>query len=108
MLVVKKKESDAVFKRFTNGCVRVVNRWLPDAFLFAIILTIITFIGSLLATKMSVIEVLSAWGDQKSGLLGPAELFHADGPSAGFRFCHGIRPPLQEGAARCGRSVPQQ
>ena len=26
MLVVKKKESDAVFKRFTNGCVRVVNR----------------------------------------------------------------------------------
>ena len=70
MLVVKKKESDAVFKRFTNGCVRVVNRWLPDAFLFAIILTIITFIGSLLATKMSVIEVLSAWGDQKSGFWG--------------------------------------
>ena len=70
MLVVKKKEIDAVFKRFTNGCVRVVNRWLPDAFLFAIILTIITFIGSLLATKMSVIEVLSAWGDQKSGFWG--------------------------------------
>ncbi|MBS1336702.1 MAG: short-chain fatty acid transporter, partial [Oscillospiraceae bacterium] len=59
-----------MFKRFTNGCVRVVNRWLPDAFLFAIILTIITFIGSLLATKMSVIEVLSAWGDQKSGFWG--------------------------------------
>ena len=59
-----------MFKKFTNGCVRVVNRWLPDAFLFAIILTIITFIGSLLATKMSVIEVLSAWGDQKSGFWG--------------------------------------
>ena len=25
-----------MFKKFTNGCVRVVNRWLPDAFLFAI------------------------------------------------------------------------
>ena len=23
--------------KFTNGCVRVVNRWLPDAFLFAVI-----------------------------------------------------------------------
>ncbi len=28
-----------MFKRFTNACVRVVNRWLPDAFLFAVILT---------------------------------------------------------------------
>lgn len=27
-----------MFKRFTNGCVQVVNRWLPDPFLFAIIL----------------------------------------------------------------------
>ena len=34
-----------MFKKFTNGCVRVVNRWLPDAFLFAIILTIVTFVG---------------------------------------------------------------
>lgn len=25
-----------MFKRFTNGCVQVVNRWLPDPFLFAI------------------------------------------------------------------------
>ena len=32
-----------MFKKFTNGCVRVVNRWLPDPFLFAIILTIVVF-----------------------------------------------------------------
>ena len=31
----------SVFKKFTNGCVRVVNRWLPDPFLFAVILSII-------------------------------------------------------------------
>ena len=35
-----------MFKKFTNGCVRVVNRWLPDAFLFAAILTIVVFIGA--------------------------------------------------------------
>ena len=51
-----------MFKKFTNGCVRVVNRWLPDAFLFAIILTIITFIGSMLATGMGPIKVVAAWG----------------------------------------------
>ena len=38
-----------MFKKIVNGCVRVVNRWLPDAFLFAVILTIVVFIGSMLA-----------------------------------------------------------
>ena len=33
-----------MFKRFTNGCVSLVNRWLPDPFLFAIILTIVVYI----------------------------------------------------------------
>ncbi len=51
-----------MFKKFTNGCVRVVNRWLPDAFLFAIILTIVVFIGSMLATGMGPIKVVAAWG----------------------------------------------
>ena len=35
-----------MFKRLTNGCVQVVNRWLPDPFLFAIILTIVVFIAA--------------------------------------------------------------
>ena len=43
-----------MFKKFTNGCVRVVNRWLPDAFLFAVILTIVVFIGALAATGLPV------------------------------------------------------
>ena len=42
-----------MFKKFTNGCVRVVNRWLPDAFLFAVILTIVTFVGSMIWTKQT-------------------------------------------------------
>lgn len=51
-----------MFKKFTNGCVRVVNRWLPDPFLFAIILTIVTFIGSMIGTKQGPIELVNAWG----------------------------------------------
>ena len=60
-----------MFKKFTNACVRVVNRWLPDAFLFAIILTIVVFIGALIATKLPVISfdgstsILDAWGNGK-------------------------------------------
>ena len=52
-----------MFKKFTNACVRVVNRWLPDPFLFAIILTIIVFIGGMLGTKQGPIQMLSAWGN---------------------------------------------
>ncbi len=51
-----------MFKKFTNGCVRLVNRWLPDAFLFAIILTFITFFGSMIGTKQTPIELVKAWG----------------------------------------------
>ena len=48
-----------------------MNRWLPDAFLFAIILTIITYIGVLLATDLGPIEAVEAWGNSKGfwGLL---------------------------------------
>ena len=60
-----------MFKKFTNGCVRVVNRWLPDAFLFAIILSIIVFIGSMCATKMGPLQVLNAWGDQWTNMIQP-------------------------------------
>ena len=51
-----------MFKKFTNGCVRVVNRWLPDAFLFAVILTIVVYIAAMLATGLGPIKILNAWG----------------------------------------------
>ena len=60
-----------MFKKFTNACVRVVNRWLPDAFLFAVILTIVVFLGAMLATGMGPVAMLNAWGNDKGfwGLL---------------------------------------
>ena len=53
-----------MFKRFTNGCVRVVNRWLPDPFLFAIILTIVVFIVAMIGTQQGPISLIWAWGGQ--------------------------------------------
>ena len=58
-----------MFKKFTNGCVRVVNRWLPDPFLFAIILTIVVFVASMIGTKQSPIALVDSWGNS-SGFWG--------------------------------------
>ena len=51
-----------MFKKFTNGCVNVVNRWLPDPFLFAIILSIVVYVAAMFATGMGPIQILSEWG----------------------------------------------
>ncbi|MEG2138282.1 MAG: short-chain fatty acid transporter, partial [Oscillospiraceae bacterium] len=61
-----------MFKKFTNGCVRVVNRWLPDPFLFAVILTVIVFIAAMIGTQQGPIAMVNAWGNDKGfwGLLG--------------------------------------
>ena len=58
-----------MFKKFTNGCVRVVNRWLPDPFLFAIILTIVVFVASMIGTQQSPIALVNSWGNS-SGFWG--------------------------------------
>ena len=51
-----------MFKKFTNGCVHVMSRYLPDPFLFAIILSIVVFLAAMGATSMGPIEILNAWG----------------------------------------------
>ncbi len=59
-----------MFKKFTNGCVRVMNRWLPDPFLFAIILTIVVFVAAMIGTQMNPIQMIWAWGGQGDVKLG--------------------------------------
>ena len=51
-----------MFKRLTQASVRLVERWLPDAFIFAIILTIITFVLSMITTGQGPIELINHWG----------------------------------------------
>ncbi|WP_312698930.1 short-chain fatty acid transporter [Sedimentibacter sp.] len=60
-----------MFKKFTNGCVYVMNKYLPDAFIFAIVLTIITFIGGVTLTGQSPFQMLLHWAGPKGffGLL---------------------------------------
>ena len=58
-----------MFKKFTNGCVKLVQRFLPDAFVFCIILTIVVFIAAMPVAGMNPIEVANAWGSSVWGLL---------------------------------------
>ncbi|PID82181.1 MAG: short-chain fatty acid transporter [Clostridiales bacterium] len=52
-----------MFKRFTKGCVSMVERYLPDPFLFATILTIIVFISGIIFTGQSAIAMIGHWSD---------------------------------------------
>lgn len=58
-----------MFKKFTNSCVKLVQRFLPDAFVFCIILTIVVFIAAMPVAGMNPIEVANAWGSGVWGLL---------------------------------------
>ena len=51
-----------MFKKFTNACVNVVQKYLPDAFIFCIILTIVVFLAALPVTRMMPWDVADAWG----------------------------------------------
>ncbi|MDZ7824849.1 MAG: TIGR00366 family protein [Gammaproteobacteria bacterium] len=49
--------------------VRVVERWYPDAYVFAILLTLLTFVLAIGLTDAGPGEALDTWGEGLSGLL---------------------------------------
>ncbi|MCK9199200.1 MAG: TIGR00366 family protein, partial [Bacilli bacterium] len=52
-----------MIRKISSACTRFMERFLPDAFLFACILTIVVFIGALFATGAGPIGVLAMWGN---------------------------------------------
>ena len=50
-----------MFKKFTNGCVVIVQKYLPDPFLFAAILTLIVFGAGIGMTGQTPMEMLIHW-----------------------------------------------
>lgn len=60
-----------MFKKFTNGCVKLMSKFLPDAFIFAIVLTIITFVGGITLTGQTPFQMIKHWAGSKGffGLL---------------------------------------
>ena len=51
-----------MFKKLTAGCVHLVNRYLPDPFIFCIVLSVIVFVAAMPATGSGPVAVVNAWG----------------------------------------------
>ena len=59
-----------MLKKFTNFCVKLVDRYLPDPFLFAIVLTLVVYVAAVIFTQQTPIQVLEYWGDFSEGFWG--------------------------------------
>lgn len=58
-----------MFKKFTNGCVKIVQNYLPDPFIFCIILTFIMLVLGMVSTGQGPLEMVVHWSDGFWGLL---------------------------------------
>ncbi len=58
-----------MLEKFSAWIVKIVDRYLPDPFVFAILMTFIAAVLALLLTDSTPVGVLSAWGDGLSMLL---------------------------------------
>ena len=58
-----------MFKKFTNGCVTLVQKYLPDPFIFCIILTVVVFVFAIPLTGQGPLEMVVHWGNGIWGLL---------------------------------------
>lgn len=59
-----------MFKKFTNGCVTLVQKFLPDPFLFCIILTFAIFLSGIIFTGQSPMAMVLHWSGGFWSLLG--------------------------------------
>ena len=58
-----------MFKKITNFFVSLVQKYLPDAFLFAIFLTIITLVLGIVFTGQTLMDMVNHWGNGVWALL---------------------------------------
>lgn len=58
-----------MFNRLTNFFVKVAQRYLPDAYLFAIILTFVAYVAALIWTDKGPLDLVMMWGNGLWGLL---------------------------------------
>lgn len=56
-------------KTFTRFFVNITQKYMPDAFLFAVILTFLTFLLALGITGKGPVDIIQAWGNGLWGLL---------------------------------------
>ena len=58
-----------MFQKIIRACVKVVQRYLPEPFIFAIILTLVAALLAMPICRQTPIEVVENWGNGVWGLL---------------------------------------
>lgn len=58
-----------MLRKFTNACINITSKWLPDPFIFAVILTVILFVVGIGVNGETPYAMLVHWGDGFWGLL---------------------------------------
>ena len=58
-----------MFHALTRFSVRLVERWLPDPYLFVILLTLVAGLAAMGVESRGPMEVVNMWGDGFWGLL---------------------------------------
>lgn len=66
--MVKKREHN-LYEMAIHFCTSLVQKYLPDPYIFAVLLTFIVFVLSIIFTKQTLIEVTSNWGNGVWSLL---------------------------------------
>ena len=59
-----------IFRKIIDGCVGFMQKYLPEPFIFAIILTFVAILVAIPVCHQSIIEVVSNWGSGVWNLLG--------------------------------------
>ncbi len=67
--MAKAASKKGVLERISGGAAAFMQKFLPDAFLFAVVLTVIVFVFGMIATGQGPLDMLNHWGKGVWGLL---------------------------------------
>ena len=67
--MAKAASKKGVLERISGGAAAFMQKFLPDAFLFAVVLTVIVFLFGMIATGQGPLDMLNHWGKGVWGLL---------------------------------------
>ena len=70
MKTIKSESNNGVFQKIISGCVNFMQKYLPEPFIFAIILTFVAILVAIPVCKQTIGEVVSNWGGGVWNLLG--------------------------------------
>ncbi|MDE5602799.1 MAG: TIGR00366 family protein, partial [Helicobacter sp.] len=59
-----------ILRKFTQGCVFLASKCLPDSFVLVILLSLIVFLLGIFATGQSPLSMINHWGNGAWNLLG--------------------------------------